>query len=186
MKILKAEVINCPIANTQWGKKRVLNCKLLPSKEKVACWSNDLNNPVYLSKKPGQVVELIQDAKGKYSVLSREEETDFQPVKGETISMNRPATSGEARTASSNSNGHYTYNSQETSNDLEGDLDLPQPLSNQDKVRLSKLIRERAKLLTHTIEVMRDELNDKGLEFHEGSIRSLSVSLFIHISRHLD
>ena len=177
MKILKAEVINCPIANTQWGKKRVLNCKLLPSKEKVACWSNDLNNPVYLSKKPGQVVELIQDAKGKYSVLDREEET---------ISMNRPATSGEARTASFNSNGHYTYNSQETSNDLEGDLDLPQPLSDQDKVRLSKLIRERAKLLTHTIEVMRDELNDKGLEFHEGSIRSLSVSLFIHISRHLD
>lgn len=180
MKILKAEVINCPIANTQWGKKRVLNCKLLPSKEKVACWSNDLNNPIYLSKKPGQVVELIQDAKGKYSVLDREEET---------VSMNRPSapSSDEGRRYSNGSEGsHYTYsNGSNPIDELEG-LDLPQPLSDQDKVRLSKLIRERAKLLTHTIEVMREELNDKGLEFHEGSIRSLSVSLFIHISRHLD
>ena len=170
MKIQKAEVINSPIANTRYGKKRVLNCKLLPSKEKVACWSNDLNNPIYLSKKPGDIVELVEDDKGKYSVLDREE----------TVSMNRPSSNG--------SNGsYYTYsNDNVPSNDIEGDLDLPQPLSDKDKVRLSKLIRERAKLLTHTIEVMRDELNDKGLEFHEGSIRSLSVSLFIHISRHLD
>ena len=164
MKILKAEVINNPIANTQWGKKRVLNCKLLPSKEKVACWSNDVNNPIYLSKKPGDIVELIADAKGKYSVLDRGEET---------VSMNRHSTE---------SGSHYTYSD---TDELEG-LDLPQPLSDADKVRLNRLLKERAKLLAHTIEVMRDELNNKGLEFHEGSIRSLGVSLFIHISRHLD
>ena len=176
MKIAKAEVVNCPIANTRYGKKRVLNCKLLPSKEKVACWSNDLNNPIYLSKKPGDIVELIEDDKGKYSVLDREPD----------ISMNRPSSNGSE-------GSYYTYsperserfNGNNPSDDLE-ELDLPEPLSDKDKVRLSKLIRERAKLLTHTIEVMRDELNDKGLEFHEGSIRSLSVSLFIHISRHLD
>ena len=169
MKILKAEVVNNPIANTQWGKKRVLNCKLLPSREKVACWSNDINNPIYLSKKPGDIVELIEDSKGRYSVLDREEET---------VSMNRPSSNGSE-------GSYYTHYSTTSNDDLEG-LDLPEPLSDADKVRLSKLIRERAKLLTHTIEVMRDELNDKGLEFHEGSIRSLSVSLFIHISRHLD
>ena len=186
MKIAKAEVVNCPIANTRYGKKRVLNCKLLPSKEKVACWSNDLNNPIYLSKKPGDIVELIKDDKGKYSVLDREE----------TVSMNRPSSNGSE-------GSYYTYSPERSERfngnnpsapssveDRRGDdleeLDLPQPLSDADKVRLSKLIRERAKLLTHTIEVMRDELNDKGLEFHEGSIRSLSVSLFIHISRHLD
>lgn len=177
MKILKAEVVNCPIANTQWGKKRVLNCKLLSSKEKVACWSNDLNNPVYISKKPGDIVELIQDAKGKYSVLDKEE----PPVRrlGEpNVSINRPSSNG-------NEDSYYSNGSNSSDDELEG-LDLPQPLSDQDKIRLSKLIRERAKLLTHTIEVMRDELNDKGLEFHEGSIRSLSVSLFIHISRFID
>ena len=155
MKILKAEVVNCPIANTKWGQKRVLNCKLLPSKEKVACWSNDINNQIYLSKKPGDIVELIQDDKGKYSVLDRE------PTDTEEIAPSNPDI-------------------------LEGDLDLPEPLSDKDKVRLNRLLRERAKLLAHTIEVMRDELNHKGLEFHEGSIRSLAVSLFIHISRHLD
>ena len=172
MKILKAEVVNNPIANTQWGKKRVLNCKLLPSREKVACWSNDINNPIYLSKKPGDIVELIEDDKGKYSVLDREEPKS-------NISMNRPSSNGSKGSYYTHSNGNNP------SDDLEG-LDLPEPLSDKDKVRLSKLIRERAKLLTHTIEVMRDELDDKGLEFHEGSIRSLSVSLFIHISRHLN
>ena len=162
MRITKAEVVNCPIANTKYGKKRVLNCKLLPSKEKVACWSNNLNNQIYLSKKPGDIVELIEDDKGKFSVLDRGEE------KESTTTQNPLAPP------------------QYSTEGLEVDLDLPQPLSDADKVRLSKLIRERAKLLTHTIEVMRDELNHKGLEFNEGSIRSLSVSLFIHISRHLD
>ena len=156
MKILKAEVVNCPIANTKWGQKRVLNCKLLPSKEKIACWSNDINNPIYLSKKPGDIVELIQDDKGgKYSVLDKE------PIGTKEITASNPDM-------------------------LEGDLDLPEPLSDKDKVRLNRLLKERAKLLAHTIEVMRDELNHKGLEFHEGSLRSLAVSLFIHISRHLD
>ena len=171
MKILQAEVINCPIANTKYGKKRVLNCKLLPSKEKVACWSNDLNNQIYLSKKPGDIIELIEDDKGKFSVLDRGEEkestTTQHPLAPPQYSANEVSLLRSAE-------------------GLEVDLDLPQPLSDADKVRLSKLIRERAKLLTHTIEVMRDELNHKGLEFHEGSIRSLSVSLFIHISRHLD
>ena len=161
MKILKAEVVNCPIANTKWGQKRVLNCKLLPSKEKVACWSNDLNNPIYLSKKPGDIVELIEDDKGKFSVLDREPTTEQVPQ-------------------------HPLVPPQYSMDDIEGDLGLPHPLSDADKVRLSKLIGERAKLLSHTIEVMREEFDRKGLEFHEGSIRSLAVSLFIHISKHLD
>ena len=39
--------------------------------------------------------------------------------------------------------------------------------------------------LIFPIEVVRNELNYKGIEFHEGSIRSLGVSLFINISRYL-
>lgn len=167
MKVLKAEVVNVVRANTRYGEKLCLNTKLLPSKEKAASWCNDLNNPIYLSKKPGDIIELIKDAKGKFSLLDREEHP-------ETIVMGRPASSG----------GIYSHNAQEVT--IEDGLDLPQPMSDQDKVRLNRLLKERAKLLAHTIEVMRDELNNKGLEFHEGSIRSLGVSLFIHISRHLD
>ena len=163
MQILKAEVVNNPIANTKYGQKRVLNCKLLPSKEKVACWSDKVDNPLYISKKPGDIVELIKSDKGKFSLLDRGEHP-------ETIIMGRP--------------GIYSHTAQEVT--IEDGLDLPQPMSDQDKVRLNRLLKERAKLLAHTIEVMRDELNNKGLEFHEGSIRSLGVSLFIHISRHLD
>lgn len=157
MKISQAEVINCPIANTRYGKKRVLNCKLLPSKEKVACWSNDINNPIYLSKKPGDVVELIEDDKGKFSVLDRE-----------------PSSNGTEQVAS---NAVDDY--------LEDSLGLPMPLTDRQKQDLSRLAKERAKLLVYSIEVVREELDHKGIEFHEGSIRSLGVSLFINISRYL-
>ena len=161
MKIQKAEVVNCPVANTRYGQKLVLNCKLLPSKEKVACWSNDLNNPIYLSKKPGQVIELIEDDKGKYSVLDRE-----------------PAPAGTNPT-----NQEVAANA--VDNYVEDSLGLPMPLTDRQKVDLSRLAKERAKLLVHSIEVVREELDHKGIEFHEGSIRSLGVSLFINISRYL-
>lgn len=170
MQILKATVINCLIAKTKWGPKTVLNAQLISDKSKVACWS-DPNNPLYLSKKPGDIVELIQDAKGKFSLLDREETPSPTP-----ITMSRPSSNGSE-------GSHYTYNS---SNNLESELSLPTPMNEADKKKLALLIKERAKLLTYTIEVMRDELNTKGLEFHEGSLRSLGVSLFIHISRHLD
>ena len=160
MKIQTAEVINCPIANTRYGKKRVLNCKLLPSKEKVACWSNDINNPIYISKKPGDVVELIEDDKGKFSVLDRE------PTPG--------ASSTDKETAA-NAMDNY----------VEDSLGLPMPLTDRQKQDLSRLAKERAKLLVYSIEVVREELDHKGIEFHEGSIRSLGVSLFINISRYL-
>lgn len=164
MKISQAEVVNCPIANTRYGKKRVLNCKLLPSKEKVACWSNDLNNPIYLSKKPGQVIELIEDDKGKYSVLDREAASAF-------------SSNGTSNTEQVAVNAVDNY--------VEDSLGLPMPLTDRQKQDLSMLAKERAKLLVHSIEVVREELDHKGIEFHEGSIRSLGVSLFINISRYL-
>ncbi len=66
-----------------------------------------------------------------------------------------------------------------------GDLDLPEPLTPQQKKAIHNLCVERAKLLVHSIEVVRKELDHKGIEFHEGSLRSLAVSLFIHISKNL-
>ena len=172
MKILKAEVVNCPIANTRFGKRRVLNCKLLPSKEKVACWSNDLNNPIYLSKKPGDVIELIEDDKGKFSVLDREPATS----NGTGTNNGKQAPASTDKEIASSAVNDY----------LDDDLGLPRPLSDAQKRGLSRLAKERAELLVGSIEMMREELNHKGIEFHEGSIRSLGVSLFINISRYLD
>ncbi|MEM8720997.1 MAG: hypothetical protein AAGE84_17150 [Cyanobacteria bacterium P01_G01_bin.39] len=156
MKPHQAEVVNCVVANTRYGKKLVLNCKLLPSKEKVACWSNELDNPVYRSKKPGDVIELIESDKNKFSVLDRE-----------------PATPKQTAT-------------QAVDDYLSNDLGLPELLTDKQKQDLSKLTQERAKLLVFCIETMKNEMDAKGFEFYENSCRSLGVSLFIHISRHLD
>ena len=164
MQILQAEVVYVVRANTRYGEKLCLNTKLLPSKEKAASWCNDLNNSIYLSKKPGDIVELIKDAKGKFSLLDREP--------APTSSSN-----GTSNTKQLAANAVDNY--------VEDSLGLPMPLTDRQKQDLSRLAKERAKLLVYSIEVIREELDHKGIEFHEGSIRSLGVSLFINISRYL-
>ena len=159
MKTHKAEVVNVVQASTRYGKKLVLNCKLLPSKEKVACWSNELDNPVYRSKKPGNIVELIESDKGKYSVLDREP----------------PSSSTTPKQIATEAVNDY----------LSNDLGLPELLTDKQKQDLSKLTQERAKLLVFCIETMKNEMDAKGFEFYENSVRSLGVSLFIQITRYL-
>ncbi|MEM7580321.1 MAG: hypothetical protein AAF316_10820 [Cyanobacteria bacterium P01_A01_bin.80] len=185
MKTHQAKVINVVQAKTKYGLKLVLNAELLSDGSKVACWSNELGNKLYRSKHKGDTIELIESDKGKYSVLDKEppHNIDGAGLKSvKEIMPNIPKSNGYA------DNGTTTQQTASSAVDdyLSNNLGLPELMSDAEKVRLSKLIRERAKLLTHTIEVMRDELNSKGLEFHEGSIRSLSVSLFIHISRFID
>ena len=68
---------------------------------------------------------------------------------------------------------------------LSNDLGLPELLTDRQKQDLSKLTQERAKLLVFCIETIKNEMDAKGFEFYENSCRSLGVSLFIHISRHL-
>ena len=162
MKPHQAEVVNCVVANTRYGKKLVLNCKLLPSKEKVACWSNELDNPIYRSKKPGTIVELIESDKGKFSVLDRE------PIKQVDSSTT-----------------HQQVASNAVEDYLSNDLGLPELLTDKQKQDLSKLTQERAKLLVFCIETMKNEMDAKGFEFYENSVRSLGVSLFIQITRYL-
>ena len=175
MKPHQAEVVNCVVANTRYGKKLVLNCKLLPSKEKVACWSNELDNPVYRSKKPGNIVELIESDKGKYSVLDREppssSTTPKQIATEASISAPTDAGGSDARGA--------------VDDYLSNDLGLPELLTDKQKQDLSKLTQERAKLLVFCIETMKTEMDAKGFEFYENSVRSLGVSLFIQITRYL-
>ena len=185
MKTHQAEVVNCVIANTKYGRKLVLNCKLLSDNSKVACWSNELGNKVFRSKHKGDIIELIESDKGKYSVLDREpphniDGAGLKPVK--EIMPNIPRSNGYA-------NG-TTATTQQVANSavedyLSNDLGLPELLTDRQKQDLSKLTQERAKLLVFCIETMKNEMDAKGFEFYENSCRSLGVSLFIHISRHL-
>ncbi len=173
-----AKVISNKLVNDKFneGKKvRVINVSTKQGKE--AIWDRTLDALAHI--KPNQTVEVIRGAKGNLTILEREQPRNvngngLKPIK-EVLNNVAPATSSEAEA-----------DAQIPEDYIDDDLGLPKLMSDAEKVRLSKLIRERAKLLTYTIEVMRDELNSKGLEFHEGSIRSLSVSLFIHISRFID
>lgn len=183
MKTHQAEVINCVIANTKYGRKLVLNCKLLSDKSKVACWSNELDNKVYRSKSSGDIVELIETDKGKFSVLDREpphniDGAGLKPVK--EIMPNIPKSNGYA-----NGTGTLEAASLAVEDYLNNDLGLPTLLTDRQKQDLSKLSQERAKLLVFCIETMKNEMDAKGFEFYENSVRSLGVSLFIQITRYL-
>ncbi|MGB5710389.1 MAG: hypothetical protein WBM44_05715 [Waterburya sp.] len=158
------KVKNNLIVDTKYGKRRVINLVANNGGE-GAVWATDLDSLTHI--KPNQTVEVIRGAKGNLTILEREQPRN---VNGNGLKPIKEVLE------------NVTPDSQVPENYIDDDLGLPKLMSDAEKVRLSKLIRERAKLLTHTIEVMRDELNSKGLEFHEGSIRSLSVSLFINIS----
>ena len=180
MKTHQAEVINCVIANTKYGRKLVLNCKLLSDNSQVACWSNELGNKIYRSKHKGDIVELIESDKGKYSVLDREPPHNIngaglKPVK--EIMPNIPKSNGYINNGATTQQAVEDY--------LDNDLGLPELLTDKQKQDLSKLTQERAKLLVFCIETMKDEMEAKGFEFYENSVRSLGVSLFIQITRYL-
>ena len=180
MKTHQAEVINCVIANTKYGRKLVLNCKLLSDRSKVACWSNELDNKLYKSKSRGDVIELIESDKGKYTVLDREPPHNIggkglKPVK--EIMPNIPKSNGYVNNRASTQQAVEDY--------LSNDLGLPELLTDKQKQDLSKLTVERAKLLVFCIETMKNEMDAKGFEFYENSVRSLGVSLYISISKYL-
>ena len=188
MKPHQAEVINCVQAKTKYGPRLVLNCKLLPSKEKVACWSNELDNKIYLSKRPGQVVELIESDKGKYSVLDREPPRNVggDGLKSVKEIMPNIPKSNEATTPQQTATQASISDARGAVDDyLSNDLGLPELLTDKQKQDLSKLTQERAKLLVFCIETMKNEMDAKGFEFYENSVRSLGVSLFIQITRYL-
>ena len=199
MKTHQAKVINCVQASTRYGLKLVLNCKLLSDNSDVACWSNELGNKVFRSKHKGDIVELIESDKGKYSVLDREPGSKtllpphnmggngLKPVK--EIMPNIPKSNGYANgtaTAQQVADSANQRVADTAVNDyLSNDLGLPELLTDRQKQDLSRLTQERAKLLVFCIETIKNEMDAKGFEFYENSCRSLGVSLFIHISRHL-
>ncbi|WP_019506787.1 hypothetical protein [Pleurocapsa sp. PCC 7319] len=184
MKTHQAEVINCVIAKTKYGRKLVLNCKLLSDNSQVACWSNELGNKVYRSKHKGDIVELIESDKGKFSVLDKEPPHNINGAglkSVKEIMPNIPKSNGYAN----GTNATQQAVNSAVEDYLDNDLGLPELLTDRQKQDLKKLTVERARLLVFCIETMKNEMDAKGFEFYENSVRSLGVSLFIQITRYL-
>lgn len=159
MKTHQAKVINIVQAKTKYGLKLVLNAELLSDSSKVACWSNELGNKVYRSKHKGDIVELIESDKGKFSVLDREPPHNIggeglKPVK--EIMSNIPKSNGYPNGATTQQVAGAAIEDY-----LSNDLGLPELLTDKQKQDLSKLTVERARLLVFCIETMKNEMDAK-------------------------
>ena len=185
MNLIEAKVINVVQAKTRYGLKLVLNAELLKDKSKVAVWSNDLGNKAFRSKHKGDIIRLICD-KDKYTLLDEEPPRNVNGAGLKSIN--------EVLGGGSNSNGNTQQVTTSASGNiprgavedyLDNDLGLPELLTDHQKQDLKKLTEERAKLLVYCIETMKKEMDAKGFEFYENSVRSLGVSLFIQITRYL-
>ena len=131
-------------------------------------WATELDSLTHI--KPNQTVEVIRGAKGSLSILEREQPCN---VNGEGLKPIKEVLN------------NVTSDSQVPEDYIGDDLGLPDLLTDQQKKNLKKLTEERAKLLVFCIETMKKEMDAKGFEFYENSVRSLGVSLFIQITRYL-
>lgn len=196
-----AKVKNVLIVDTKFGRRKV--CNVITNRGEEAIWANDLN--AFSNIKPGQTINVIRGAKGGLTILentptmsatstdvgSRSEVSNGNG----NIQMNRPSSQQEGAyytysNKGSNTSSTQTY-SQRASNapntalnseEVIEDLELPHPLSDQDKVRLKKLIVERTRLLNACIQAVRREMPDVK---DERSLRSLAVTIFININPYL-
>ncbi len=170
---IRAKVVQAPKQiKSKYGYCTIIKVKLLKSNEEQVIFGKE-NDSNVLKRYLDEEVQVYLDAKQKWRLIDND---NVRNVNG-----------GGLHHISTTLNSSNIHN-QEYSNDINdnlGDLDLPEPLTPQQKKAIHNLCVERAKLLVHSIEVVRKELDHKGLEFHEGSLRSLGVSLFIHISKNL-
>ena len=178
-------VKNNLIVDTKYGKRRVINL-IAKNGEEGAVWATDLDSHTHI--KPNQTVEVIRGAKGNLTILEREQPTNINAAGGHPNSngnTQRAATSASISTSTDvgSSDGNIPRGAVEDY--LDNDLGLPELLTDRQKQDLKKLTVERAKLLVFCIETMKKEMDAKGFEFYENSVRSLGVSLFIQITRYL-
>ena len=159
---------------TKFGKKTVCNfLNLEPnipkSQREIVVWKPP-NDPELMSLKVGQELKLLHDNK-KYHLVD------------EPNSPNNPNNPNNGNGTAPITNVPITNATIDP--DL-GDLDLPEPLSPEQKRALRNLIQERAALMRYCIDTMREEVLEKGgYQMHENSIRSLGVSLFIHVNKYI-
>ena len=174
-KIINVKVAQQPKqVNTKFGAKTVCNFlnqepNIPKAQREIVVWRPP-NDEELMSLQLGQQVKLLHDGK-KYFVV-HESNNPNSPNNPNNGNGNAPITNVPITNAPIDS-------------DL-GDLDLPEPLSPEQKRALRSLIQERAALMRYCIDTMREEVLEKGgYEMHENSIRSLGVSLFIHINKYV-
>ncbi len=193
---IRAKVIQAPRQiKSKYGYCTIIKVKLLKSNKEQVIFGKE-NDSNVLKRYLDEEVNVYLDAKQKWRLIETDNVRNVNGGGLHHISSTLGSATLRAGDAALRSdeaanipNKEYSSESnvsqRSESNDDLGDLDLPEPLTPQQKKAIHNLCIERARLLTHCIEVMRNELNHKGLEFHEGSLRSLAVSLFIHISKNL-
>ena len=154
-----AKIITEPaVKQGKWGEYILIRCKKLKGGEDVVVFGK-LNDPIASSKTKGEIVQLIQTDSGKYKIVA--------PIENKR------------------SNQGLTPVKEIIEDYVNDDLWLPELLTDQQKKNLHNLCVERARLLTHCIDVMAKEMDNKGMEVYESSAKSLGISLFIHITKFL-
>ncbi len=154
--------------NTKFGQKTV--CNFLnqephtpKNQREIVVWRLP-NDEELMALQVGQQIRLLHDGKKYHLVAQSNNGNGTAPITNAAHDVSRSATIDP---------------------DL-GDLDLPEPLSPEQKRALRSLIQERAALMRYCIDTMREEVLEKGnYEMHENSIRSLGVSLFIHVNKYI-
>lgn len=177
MKVLQATVVNVVRASTRYGDKLCLNAKLIDTKEKIALWSNDLENALYLSKSFADRIQVIKDDKNKYSLLDNGREDT--PTTSTTTTTQTYAHHNNNALQRLQGNGHSS-----SSNDEEDILDLPN-LSNVDKRKMMEYIRSQSKLLKFCYDTCAEQFPEmKGKD--ERGLRSLAITLLISANQTRD
>ena len=157
--MLQAKIVNDPeVRDGKWGKYILIKTKVLKTGEDIAIFGK-LNDEVANSKTRGEIVTIAKNGNGKYKIVA--------PVENKR------------------SNQGLTPVKEIIEDYIDDDLGLPNLLTDQQKKNLHNLCVERARLLTHCIDVMAKEMDNKGMEVYESSVKSLGVSLFIHLNKYL-
>ena len=157
--MLQAKIVNDPeVRDGKWGKYILIKTKVLKTGEDIAIFGK-INDEVANSKTRGEIVTIAKNGNGKYKIVA--------PVENKR------------------SNQGLTPVKEIIEDYIDDDLGLPNLLTDRLKKNLHNLCVERARLLTHCIDVMAKEMDAKGLEVYESSIKSLGVSLFIHLNKYL-
>ena len=175
-------VKNNLIVDTKYGKRRVINL-IAKNGEEGAVWATDLDSLTHI--KPKQTVEVIRGAKGNLTILEREQPKNINGAGGNPNSNGNTQQVATSASISASPDGGRSDVRGAVEDYLDNDLGLPELLTDRQKQDLKKLTVERAKLLVFCIETMKQEMDAKGFEFYENSVRSLGVSLFIQITRYL-
>jgi hypothetical protein len=138
---------------TKYGPRLLLKVKSSEGKE-LSIWGKTSDDTLR-SKRQHEQVSVYEKPNGGYELIEEYEGPRFNGLK------------------------HISKPLEKVVNDL----DLPELLTEEQRVRLKAVIKQRAKLLKHCIDVMQDECGD--IDDSRG-VRSLGVTLFIHVSKFID